>query len=488
MQPISRRNALLLGGIGAAGVLVGGTGLVLGQTPGLSQSSGLIRATGENLIEPKVLRSSSGSLKTRLTAAAGRVSIAGRDASALSYNGGVPGPTLILRAGDVLGVTLDNQLDATTNLHVHGLHVSPEGNSDNVLLAIEPGATFDYEYALPQNHPPGVYWYHPHHHGTVAGQVFGGLYGAIIVEDESKDAIPVSRERVLVISDITLDSGGQIPAASAMDQMMGREGAIVLVNGQALPNLAIEASGRERWRVVNACTSRYLKLRLDDQILQLVGIDSGRFERPRDVEEVVLAPGNRADLLVTLVSGQSVLRTLPFDRGGTGMMGGGAVASSGADLLTLNVTSSSTSIVPPPVPDQLAQRDLRSEPVTGRRELTFAMGMGMGSGMMSFTVDGQPFDPARVDTLVRAGAIEEWTLTNTSPMDHPIHLHVWPMQVVDPPGGQGDLPQWQDVVNVPAFSSVTVRIPFEGFTGKTVYHCHILDHEDLGMMGVIEVR
>ncbi|MEO7147523.1 MAG: multicopper oxidase family protein, partial [Terrimesophilobacter sp.] len=448
MQPISRRNALLLGGLGAAGVLVGGTGLVSGWT------SGLDPITGGDFIEPQALRSSGGTLQTRLTAAAGPVGVAGRDATALSYNGGVPGPTLYLRPGDLLQVTLDNQLSETTNLHVHGLHVSPEGNSDNVLLAIEPGTSFDYEYRLPQNHPPGVYWYHPHHHGTVAEQVFCGLYGAIIVEDENE--IPVSRERILVISDITLDAAGQIPAASEMDRMMGREGALVLVNGQALPNLTTEASGRERWRVVNACASRYLKLRLDDQVMQLLGIDSGRFERPLDVEEVVLAPGNRADLLVTMMTGRSVLRALPFDRGDAGMMGSSSVPFSGADLLTLDVTAASTTIVPAPIPDQVAQRDLRTEPITGRRELTFAMGMGMGmgAGMMSFTVDGKPFDPTRVDSLVRAGSIEEWTLTNRSPMDHPIHLHVWPMQLMGQSGRQDDPPQWQDVVNVPAFSSV----------------------------------
>ncbi len=478
MQPMSRRSALVLGGVGAAGVLVGATGLITGWT------SGPAPANGVDFVEPKALRSAGGTLQTRLTAAAGPALIAGRNATALSYNGGVPGPTLFLQPGDVLRVTLDNQLNATTNLHVHGLHVSPEGNSDNVLLAIEPGTSFDYEYQLPENHPPGVYWYHPHHHGNVADQVFGGLYGAIVVEDT--EAIPVSRERVLVVSDITLDAAGQVSGTSQMDRMMGREGAMVLVNGQAGPRVTSESSARERWRVINACTSRYLKLRLDGQSLQLLGIDSGRFQLPHEVEEVVLAPGNRADLLVTMVAGQSVLRTLPVDRGGAGMMGGSAASSRGADLLTLDVVGSTTSSTSLAIPEQAVPRDLRTEAVTGRRELTFAMGMGMGAGMMSFTVDGKQFDPTRVDTVVQAGAIEEWTLTNTSPMDHPVHLHVWPMQIVDP--SRNGPPEWQDVVNVPAFSSVTVRIPFEGFTGKTVYHCHILDHEDVGMMGIIEVR
>lgn len=112
----------------------------------------------------------------------------------------------------------------------------------------------------------------------------------------------------------------------------------------------------------------------------------------------------------------------------------------------------------------------------------------MSGGMMSFTINGQEFDAGRTDSPVAADAVEEWTLRNSSPMDHPVHLHVWPMQVVE--GGPDDLadPVWLDVVNVPAFGQVTVRIPFEDFTGRTVYHCHILDHEDLGMMGTVEVR
>ena len=109
-------------------------------------------------------------------------------------------------------------------------------------------------------------------------------------------------------------------------------------------------------------------------------------------------------------------------------------------------------------------------------------------GMMAFTIDGKPFDPTRIDTVVQGGAVEEWTLTNTSPMDHPVHLHVWPMQIIEQRGATAKSATWQDVVNVPAQSSVRVRIAFDDFTGKTVYHCHILDHEDGGMMGIIDAR
>ena len=488
MQPITRRDALILGGLGTASVLAGGAGLLWRSGAGFNP------ATGTALSEPRVLRSTNGVLELRLSAAAGPAQIAGRRVTALIYNSGLPGPTLLIRPGDVLRVKLENGLREPTNLHVHGLHVSPEGNSDNMFISIQPGDSFDYEYRLPTDHPPGVYWYHPHHHGMVADQIFGGLYGAIIVEDPNP--IAVTRERVLVISDITFNASGDIPPSSDMERMMGREGELVLVNGQGSPQLTARPGERERWRIVNACVARYLNLNLDGQQMQLLGIDSGRLPAPRDITKIVLAPGNRADLLVTTIAGKATLTTRPVDRGSAmGMVGGGAAGSrSTVSLAEFDVTGK-PGIPLAPVPPQPQQRDLRQETITGSRELTFAMGMGMGmgmggnGGMMSFTIDGKTFDAQRIDTIARAGGVEEWTLTNTSPMDHPIHLHVWPMQIIETGGvPTTGSPLWQDVVNVPARSSTRVRIAFDHFTGKTVYHCHILDHEDSGMMGVVDAR
>ena len=136
---------------------------------------------------------------------------------------------------------------------------------------------------------------------------------------------------------------------------------------------------------------------------------------------------------------------------------------------------------------QPAAEDLRGSPVTNRRSLTLAMGMSMKAGGMAFTIDGHPFDATRIDQTVQTGAVEECTITNTSPMDHPFHLHVWPMQVLSVGGAVTDRPTWQNVVNVPANSNSVTRIAFEKDTGRTVYHCHILDHEDNGMMGVVQV-
>ena len=251
---------------------------------------------------------------------------------------------------------------------------------------------------------------------------------------------------------------------------------------------------------MNACIARYLRLRLDGQDVQLLGIDLPLGGQPQPVDEVLLAPGNRADLLISTRSGSSTLQTLPYNRGtATGMGGrmGGGLGSSGTNsggsvigLATLTVTGT-----PAPAVAGIAPRpalpDLRGTAVTTRRTLTLAMGMGMGMGMGSggsaFTIDGRAFDPTRVDQTIPAGAVEEWTITNTSPMDHPFHLHVWPMQVLSIANTHIQAATWQNVVNVPARSSTVVRITFDAYTGRTVYHCHILDHEDNGMMGVIEV-
>jgi FtsP/CotA-like multicopper oxidase with cupredoxin domain len=480
MRPISRRRALRLGGLGLAATVVSGCGL---PAPGRSTFAPL---AGEALIEPPVLRSSGGMLQVRLEAAKGRVPLGGREADTLAYNGSLPGPTLHVQPGDGLRIELVNRLAEPTNLHVHGLHVSPKGNGDNAFVVVDPGTSFDYEHRIPLGHPPGVYWYHPHHHGLVADQIFGGLYGAIVVGDPTP--VPVTRERLLVVSDISLNGDGQVLPPSPMSQMFGREGELVLVNGQAGPLLRARPGERERWRIVNACTARYLRLRLDGQDLELLGVDSDRSTTPQAVDELVLTTGNRADLLVTTASGTSRLRTLPYDRGGIGMMRGmgetpGRGGNEPTTLAVLNVTGAVAAPLPP-VPAQPAPRDLRTETVAARRELTFATGMG-GAGGMSFTIDGRQFDPDRDDQAVRTGAVEEWTLVNTSPMDHPMHLHVWPMQVVETAGTPVETATWRDVVDIPARRSVTVRIHFDTYSGRTVYHCHILDHEDRGMMGVL---
>ncbi|HEY1155354.1 MAG TPA: multicopper oxidase family protein, partial [Arthrobacter sp.] len=457
MRPISRRQALLLGGLGAAGTVAGGAGLIW------SLSSPADRTSGGSLIQPEEVRSGNGQLQVRLEAGPAQVQLGGRQATALAYNGSVPGPTLRLKAGDTLKISLANSLSQPTNLHVHGLHVSPEDNGDNVFVAVAPGTSFDYEYRLPADHPPGLYWYHPHHHGMVADQVFAGLYGAIIVEDP--EPIEASAERLLVLSDTSLDGLGNISAASAMDRMAGREGELLLVNGQLNPQFTSRPGQRERWRIVNACVARYLQLRLDGQQLQLLGLDSGRLQDPRQMEELVLTPGSRADLLVTTKTGNSSLRAFRYNRGSTaGMMGPGpgplgpAEPADGVALASFRVAGEAAT-PQAAVPAQRAPLDLRGAAVAAHRQIVLSAGMGMGgAGMMRFTINGREFDPARTDITAGAGTVEEWTLINSSAMDHPFHLHVWPMQVLEQNGQGATSPDWRDVVNLPAKGRVTVRV------------------------------
>lgn len=495
MSPLTRRQMLALGAAGAGAAAVGGAGLWW-----TSGGGGEALGGGRELVQPEVLSSRDGALDLALEAAPARVRIGARTAHVQAFNGSLPGPTLRVRPGDTLRVAMTNGLEAPTNLHVHGLHVSPEDNGDNPFVSIAPGDSFDYDFSLPDDHPPGTYWYHPHRHGHVADQLAAGLYGAIVVEDP--DPVPVARERVLVVSDLTLDDSGNLAEVSPPQRMMGREGETVLVNGQVRPRAGAAPGERELWRVVNACPARYLRLTLDGQTLRLLGRDVGRFPEPVELTEVTLAPGNRVELLVDTREGASTLTAAPVDRGSMDGMMGGAMPGDGPgtdepiELLTLEVTGDRAADAGP-VPPGPVLRDLREEPVAARRTLDFAMGMGMGGmmggmrgpgQMMSFTIDGRPFDAERTDQRVRVGTVEEWTLTNSSPMDHPMHLHVWPMQVVTEAGREVAAPRWLDVVNVPAFGEVTVRVAFDDFAGRTVYHCHILDHEDLGMMGTLEAR
>lgn len=204
----------------------------------------------------------------------------------------------------------------------------------------------------------------------------------------------------------------------------------------------------------------------------------------------MLAPGNRTDLVVHLQpAGLFSLRTLEVDRGGMGMMSGAPGGTSRAtELATVQVAGQTPSRTRSPEPSPggfPGARDLRDASVYRRRSITFTMGMGMGG--MSFGFDGQQFDPSRTDQRLRLGTVEEWVIGNDTPMDHPFHLHVWPMQLIDAPGHDpSGPPDWRDVLIVPARGQVRVRIPITDFGGRTVYHCHILDHEDHGMMAVVE--
>ncbi len=491
---LTRRRALQLGLIGAAGAVVGGVGLARqGWSPlgdrgptGVAPGAASTPAGSVGWAEPGVLHAVDGLLEVDLVAATTTTVIGGRAARLLAYSGTTPGSTWRLTPGDRLRVRLRNELDAPTNLHVHGLHVPPTGAGDDPFVRVEPGAGHDYDYTVPSDHPTGTFWYHPHHHGTVADQVSGGLHGAIVLTEP--DPPPVAADRVMVVSDVSLTTDGQLAPVTAMDRMLGREGDLVLVNGLLAPTLDTAAGAVERWRVVNACVARYLHLDLQGVPMTLLGIDGGREPAPTPVTGVVLAPGNRADLLVTVPGGTTVLRTLPVDRGHA-MMARSPGGRTPVELLTVRGSGAPDAAAPSPSLAGPVPRDLRPLTPARTRDVTLAMGMGRGmGGGMSVTIDGREFDPTRTDLAVRLGDVEEWTFRNTSTMNHPMHLHVWPMQVVARNGDPVTGTQWRDVVDVPAGGTTTVRVAFDDYPGTTVVHCHVLDHEDLGMMATVIAR
>ena len=490
-EPISRRRALGLIGLGAAGVAVGATGWATGLGAPSTGSRLAPAASGQDLAEPPVITSRDGLLEVQLIAAAG-VRLAGRDTLAWGFNGTSPGPTLRLRAGDRLQVRLVNHIDQPTNLHTHGLHVSPSGNGDNPFVTVDPGNNFDYSIQIPADHPAGTFWYHPHRHGTVADQIFAGLAGALLVDGGPDPGLPVTADRVLLVTDTTLDGAGRVASPNAMARMMGREGELVLVNGQHQPVITTPQGAMERWRVINGCVSRVLALRLDAHRLTQVALDGVFLAAPVERDRVVLAPGNRADVLVRPTGGgRYALLSEPYDRGSVGMMGdmmGGAPSARGpVTLATLAAAGPATTSR---LPATLPTPPIPQAPVARQRQLTFAMGMGgMGIGGMgmAFTIDGRTFDPDRDDHTIQRDTIEEWTVVNTSPMDHPFHLHAWPFQLMAASTGPVPAAARQDVVLVPAQGWVRLRVPFVDYSGRSVFHCHILDHEDLGMMGTVNV-
>jgi hypothetical protein len=245
---------------------------------------------------------------------------------------------------------------------------------------VAPGETFEYEYRLPDDHPPGVYWYHPHHHHTVADQVFGGLYGAIVVEDA--ESLPVSRDRVLVVSDITLDAADRVATVSGAERMAGREGEMVLVDGALRPVLTARPGERERWRIVNACTARYLRLRLGRPANAAAPYRLRAPRRATRRRRDRAHPGQprrpaRHHRRRHSRAARAARRPRRHDRDdGRPRPGRKRLSHRGAGRPGRFAVTGPATAPLPPVPARAAVRDLRAEPVATRRGITFAMGMG----------------------------------------------------------------------------------------------------------------
>lgn len=440
-------------------------------------------------------RSSDSRLIADLRAGETDVSVAGRRARLFAFNGQVPGPLLEARAGDEVTIRLDNGLGEATNLHFHGLHIPPIGAADNIFLHIESGDSFNYRFTIPADHPAGLFWVHPHMHGTVARQVSRGLAAPFVIRGEI-DTVPevaAANEHILLLQDFELGASGSVVEPSMPELLQGREGSIITAGGAVNPVIPILQNGLLRLRLVNASVSRFYRLRLEDHPLHIIGVDGGALASVRTVDEILFVPGQRLDILIegTRAAGAFRLLNLPYDRGGMGMMGGmgGMMRGSqpGGDTQTLaTIEYRGRSDRAWSIPGSLGGP---VEPLASAdappRIFQLGQGMMMGRGM-SFTINGRGFDENRIDSAPRLGSIEEWVYINSTTMDHPMHLHTNSFQVI----GENGSPEaaWRDVVLVKAGRQARFRVRFADYAGKTVQHCHILDHEDQGMMATVEMR
>jgi FtsP/CotA-like multicopper oxidase with cupredoxin domain len=485
--PVSRR--LFLTGTGVVigiGLFAGYEALAreglsnAGETPATTSTLELV----DGWLQPPTRRSAAGKLTTTLEVSQGSVPIGANMVEATTYEHMYPGPTLEIDAGDLLSINLVNNLSEITNLHTHGLHVSPRSPADNVLLAAYEENHYQYHYAVPSNHPGGSFWYHAHWGMLTDVQVFGGLFGTLIVRGDldKLPGIAGLRERLMVLTQIQIADGSIVPG-----DMSGTSEETGVVNGLYQPTADIAPGETQRWRILNA-SSVFYRLTLDDHPMRVIAIDGNALSAAENVDVLVIPPAGRADVLVTGTSAGTVaFRSLSWaDEGIYYTTGMTPVAQT---LLRVRTTGTP---VPPslPVDTLLPFDDLRNVPIARRRVFEFAEREPRGTGQLDkfrYFINGQLFDSARVNDIMLLGTVEEWELVNLTYEAHPVHIHVNPFQVIARNGAPLYENFYRDTVLLPPFGSLVIRHRFADYTGIFVWHCHILFHEDNGMMRIAEV-
>ena len=440
----------------AAGVSLAGGGIG-GQSPPL----------------PDRISSSGGLLETALEARRDLAELLPglRRGNVYSFSGRVPGPILEARPGDTLRIRFTNSLPEPTNVHWHGLHVSPDNFADNVFLEIEPGETLTYEFRIPVGHPAGAFWYHPHLHGRTARQLGGGMAGRIIVRGDL-DEIPEIADAVehyLVLKDFGIYPDATVSA-----------GPTLTCNGAVNPRLALPQGGLLRLRLLNASIDLYFRLRLENHPWYLMATDGGGIPEPIELTELLISPGERAEVLIRGERPPAAYRLLNFAWEGQGMAGMPGMTSGDPGSPVCNIAYEGRADREIPLPARLIDVIPLPPPTLPLRALEFR------SSDLSFLINGRPFDHERIDTRVKLNTTEDWEIINADQMDHPVHLHTNFFQILDP-GGEPRR-AWSDIMNVRGGTRRRFRVRFTDYPGRTVYHCHRVAHGDLGIMGVIEME
>jgi len=437
-----------------------------------------------------------------------QVSVNGVIANLMTYNGYYPAPTITVRRGDILRVNFTNALPSAstselnllghqrgfTNLHSHGWHVSPKAvrpndnppvYSDYVMYSLAPGGTVVHEYDTSLEEASGFHFYHPHLHGVSAEQYWAGLVGTLITEDE----LPVLsgiETHIMVLKDISLSGADPAPHAGMMDYMHGMEGNIVMVNGQVNPVLPIKPGQVQRWRILNASNARWYKLSLANHSMYLIGTDGNLLDKPYAQSQILMSPGERVDVLVKANSSKADYKLLSMPYSRMGMM-----SSAQVTLMTMRVSGSAASgAIPAAIDPSVKRMNIDTSPYP-KYTLALSMGQGRGyiNGISFVDMDNACSITSTVGTDMMP-SYEVWTVVNQSGMDHPFHQHVEHVQVLSMTGADSSYPAYasmparKDTVLIPKNGSAKLLVPVRDFDGMTMFHCHILEHEDIGMMGV----
>lgn len=461
------------------------------------------RFPGEELRQPasaEDINSDPGIVEINLSAAPLTVEFSpGVSSEVWAYNDSLPGPLIEANQGDRIIVHFTNNLPEATTIHWHGVRLSNENDGTHLTQEpVEPGGSFTYDFVVPD---ASLFWYHPHH-GS-AQQVYQGLYGPLLVHGD--DPLPAATERVLVLSDIILEAGQVVlPWSDGNQQLenaMGYLGNTQLVNGQIMPRLELKSGGLERWRIVNASGARFFNLKIPGQVLTMVGTDGGLIEAPVDFDSFLLSSGERVDLLIATdgTEGDSLMLQNASYRS---MHVDSFMEDPDTELMRLQYKGR-VSGLDRSIPAQLA---VIEEPQIDAGEHFFQFNSALDPSpadilgrkvdpdaeirFANFAINGMLF-PEVIPHQAQLGTTEQWLISNHTLMDHPFHLHGYRFLVDNVSDSPLPYRGWKDTVNIPGstFGDVVVqlRIPFEERAGSWVYHCHILRHVELGMMGELEV-
>jgi FtsP/CotA-like multicopper oxidase with cupredoxin domain len=431
------------------------------------------------LLEPTV--TDGGVQRFELDVQAGTTDFGGGfDTATWGVNGSYLGPTLRASAGDRVEIAVTNDVDEVTSMHWHGMHL-PAAMDGGPHQPIEPGSTWTPTWEIDQ--PAASLWYHPHVHGATAEHVYRGAAGMFLIEDEASAELELPDEYgandiPLIIQDKRFSDDGSLSFDTPFLASLGVLGEDILVNGTYDPHLDV-AHERIRFRVLNASNARTYNLGFsDERSFQLIATDSGLLDRPATLDRLPLSPGERAEIVVRFAPGDEVvLRSFQPDLGGldfwNNRFNGG---DDTFDLVQFRAADRLESS--PTVPDVLVDQDLHdpSEVVSTR---SFRL-----SGT---SINGRDMDLSRIDEVVTVDTTEIWEIEGGG-MPHNFHPHDVRFRILDIDGRPPPphLAGWKDTVPVLPGTTVRIILHFSDYTDPAnpyMLHCHVLLHEDRGMMG-----